>query len=68
MPWAMRRGSVEGGAVARAPDRSDHKEIVVTTLTMSHWRAHPLTPILETTVGGVLRAAAWRAPDRGAGR
>ena len=65
----MRRGSVEGGAVARASDRSDHKEIVVTTptvttLTMSQWRAHPLTPILETTVGGVLRAAAWRAPDR----
>ena len=60
----MRRGSVEGGAVARASDRSDHKEIVVTTLTMSQWRAHPLTPILETTVGGVLRAAAWRAQDR----
>ena len=31
---------------------------------MSHWPAHALTPILETTVGGVLRAAAWRAPDR----
>jgi len=36
----------------------------VTTLTMSHWHASPLTPILKTTVGGVLRAAAWRAPDR----
>src|SRR5437879_13825301 len=33
-------------------------------LTMSHWPAHALTPLLETTVGGVLRAAAWRAPDR----
>ena len=36
----------------------------MTTLTMSHWPAHALTPLLETTVGGVLRAAAWRAPDR----
>jgi fatty-acyl-CoA synthase len=34
----------------------------MTTLTMSHWPAHALTPLLETTVGGVLRAAAWRAP------
>src|SRR5437667_5457103 len=31
---------------------------------MSHWPAHALTPLLATTVGGVLRAAAWRAPDR----
>jgi fatty-acyl-CoA synthase len=36
----------------------------MTTLTMSHWPAQALTPLLETTVGGVLRAAAWRAPDR----
>jgi fatty-acyl-CoA synthase len=36
----------------------------VTPLTMSHWPAHPATPILDTTVGGVLRAAARRAPDR----
>ena len=36
----------------------------MTTLTMSHWPARALTPLLETTVGGVLRAAAWRAPDR----
>src|SRR6266566_8089764 len=36
----------------------------MTTPTMSHWPAHALTPLLETTVGGVLRAAAWRAPDR----
>jgi fatty-acyl-CoA synthase len=36
----------------------------VTPLTTSHWDASPLTPILETTVGGVLRAAARRAPDR----
>jgi fatty-acyl-CoA synthase len=36
----------------------------VTPLTTSHWPAQPLTPILETTVGGVLRAAARRAPDR----
>jgi fatty-acyl-CoA synthase len=33
-------------------------------LTTSNWPASPLTPILETTVGGVLRAAARRAPDR----
>jgi len=31
---------------------------------MSHWPARALTPLLETTVGGVLRAAAWRAPSR----
>ena len=31
---------------------------------MSHWPARALTPLLATTVGGVLRAAAWRAPDR----
>ena len=36
----------------------------MTPLTMSHWPAHPATPILDTTVGGVLRAAARRAPDR----
>src|SRR6266513_4889965 len=36
----------------------------MTTLTLSHWPARALTPLLETTVGGVLRAAAWRAPDR----
>ena len=36
----------------------------MTPLTTSHWPARPLTPILETTVGGVLRAAARRAPDR----
>ena len=36
----------------------------MTPLTTSHWRARPLTPILGTTVGGVLGAAAWRAPDR----
>ena len=36
----------------------------MTPLTTSHWRARPLAPILDTTVGGVLRAAAWRAPDR----
>ena len=36
----------------------------MTPLTTSRWRARPLTPILETTVGGVLSAAAWRAPDR----
>src|SRR6266487_151555 len=36
----------------------------MTTPTMSHWPAHALPPLLATTVGGVLRAAAWRAPDR----
>ena len=36
----------------------------MTTVTMSHWPARALTPLLGTTVGGVLRAAAWRAPDR----
>ena len=36
----------------------------MTTVTMSHWPARALTPLLATTVGGVLRAAAWRAPDR----
>jgi fatty-acyl-CoA synthase len=36
----------------------------MTTLTTSYWPAQPSTPILGTTVGGVLRAAAGRAPDR----
>jgi len=36
----------------------------MTTLTTSYWPAHPSAPILETTVGGVLRSAAGRAPDR----
>ena len=36
----------------------------MTTVTMSHWPARALTPLLATTVGGVLRASAWRAPDR----
>ena len=30
----------------------------MTTVTMSHWPARALTPLLATTVGGVLRAAA----------
>src|ERR1700755_1628434 len=38
----------------------------MTTVTMSHWPARALTPLLATTVGGVLRAAAWRGPDPGA--
>src|SRR4029077_1923642 len=53
MPGAWHRGSVE-----------ERKDDTMTALTTSHWRAHPLAPILDTTVGGVLRAAAWRAPDR----
>jgi acyl-CoA synthetase (AMP-forming)/AMP-acid ligase II len=36
----------------------------MTALTTSYWPARALTPMLKTTVGGVLRAAAWRAPDR----
>src|SRR5689334_7828740 len=36
----------------------------MTALTTSYWPAQALTPMLKTTVGGVLRAAAWRAPDR----
>jgi fatty-acyl-CoA synthase len=36
----------------------------MTPLTMSHWPAGTSSPILDTTVGGVLRAAAQRAPDR----
>ena len=63
----MRRpgwGSV-GGRGGTRPARSgprggnhhDHRD-------HSHWPARALTPLLATTVGGVLRAAAWRAPDR----
>jgi fatty-acyl-CoA synthase len=33
-------------------------------LTISYWPADTSVPIRETTIGGVLRAAAWRAPDR----
>ena len=33
----------------------------MTTVTMSHWPARALTPLLATTVGGVLRAAASAA-------
>ena len=33
-------------------------------LTLSHWPADPLPPVLDTTIGGVLRTAAGRAPDR----
>ena len=36
----------------------------MTALTTSYWPAQPSAPILETTVGGVLRSAARRAPDR----
>jgi len=36
----------------------------MTSLTTSYWPAHPPAPILGTTVGGVLRTAAGRAPDR----
>jgi fatty-acyl-CoA synthase len=33
-------------------------------LTTSYWRADRSAPVLDTTVGGVLRAAAKRAPDQ----
>jgi len=33
-------------------------------LTTSYWPANTAEPILETTVGGVLRATAARTPDR----
>ena len=36
----------------------------MTALTTSYWPAQPSAPILKTTVGGVLRSAARRAPDR----
>ena len=36
----------------------------MTPLTISHWPADTSSPILDTTVGGVLRTAARRAPDR----
>jgi fatty-acyl-CoA synthase len=31
---------------------------------MSHWPADPSVPLLDSTIGGVLRSAARRAPDR----
>jgi len=33
-------------------------------LTTSYWPADPARPVLETTIGGVLRTAAAKAPDR----
>src|SRR5262245_29783282 len=33
-------------------------------LTTSYWPADTSSPVLETTIGGVLRAAAGRAPDQ----
>ena len=33
-------------------------------LTTSYWPADTLAPILDSTIGGVLRAAATRAPDQ----
>jgi fatty-acyl-CoA synthase len=35
-----------------------------TPLTKSYWPADTSSPVLQTTVGGVLRAAAERAPDQ----
>jgi fatty-acyl-CoA synthase len=34
------------------------------SLTQSYWPADPSAPLLDTTVGGVLRSAAEQAPDR----
>jgi fatty-acyl-CoA synthase len=36
----------------------------VPSLTMSYWPADTSAPLLDTTVGGVLRAAAERTPDQ----
>ena len=36
----------------------------MTALSKSHWPADTSVPVLETTVGGVLRAAAVAGPDR----
>jgi fatty-acyl-CoA synthase len=35
----------------------------MTTVTTSYWPADVSEPVLETTVGGILRAAAAQAPD-----
>ena len=35
----------------------------MTTMTMSYWPADVSEPVLETTVGSILRAAAAQAPD-----
>ena len=35
----------------------------MTVLTTSHWPADTSTPVMETTVGGILRAAAAAGPD-----
>ncbi len=35
-------------------------------LTISHWPADTTSPVLDTTIGGVLRTAAERAPDQAA--
>ena len=32
-------------------------------LTTAYWPADTSSPVMETTIGGVLRAAAERAPD-----
>src|SRR6516225_11248866 len=38
-------------------------ETAMTTMTMSYWPADVSEPVLETTVGSILRAAAAQAPD-----
>jgi fatty-acyl-CoA synthase len=48
-----------GGPRPGSVDRMTHHE-----LTTSYWPADTSSPVLETTVGGLLRTAAAQAPDR----
>jgi fatty-acyl-CoA synthase len=48
-----------GGPRPGSVDRMTHQE-----LTASYWPADTSSPVLETTIGGVLRTTAVQAPDR----
>ena len=67
---AAAAGTVEPAAAApperaapsiRTKERDHHASPALTT---SYWPADTSAPVLDTTIGGVLRAAAERAPDQ----
>src|SRR5258707_6162414 len=63
MRHIRRPGSVAGADEIRSPAPKELSAMSSLPLKTSYWPADTAEPILDTTVGGVLHAAAERAPD-----
>src|SRR5258707_13255027 len=63
MRHIRRPGSVAGADEIRSPAPKELSAMSSLPLKTSYWPADTAEPILDTTVGGGLHAAAERAPD-----